>query len=104
LVFSGSFDLLTDLVIIAAFVFYGLVVFGVVILRIKKKTMHRPYKTWGYPFVPIIFTIFCIILLIVTFIESPTESIIGMLLILSGLPFYFYWKKKSCPQIKSQNS
>ncbi len=94
LVFSGSFDLLTDLVIIAAFVFYGLIVFGVILLRYKSKNIHRPYKTWGYPFVPVIFVTFCIILLAVSFYESPIKSIMGIALILSGLPFYYYWKKQ----------
>lgn len=97
LVLSGSFSLLTDLVIIAAFVFYGLVVFGVVILRIRNPKSERPYKTPGYPFVPIIFTLFCIVLLVISFVESPSKSIIGSVLIFSGLPFYFYfrWKYKA---------
>ncbi|AYD48545.1 APC family permease [Arachidicoccus soli] len=95
LVFSGSFDMLTDLVIIAAFVFYGLIVFGVIILRMQKKEIPRPYKTWGYPLVPIIFTIFCLVLLGISLVESPVKSLIGLLLILSGLPFYYYWKKNN---------
>lgn len=94
LVFSGSFDLLTDLVIIAAFVFYGLIVFGVIRLRYINKVVHRPYKTWGYPFVPVIFVIFCLILLVVSFYESPNKSLMGIALILSGLPFYYFWKRK----------
>lgn len=94
LVFSGSFDLLTDLVVIVAFSFYGLIVFGVVILRYKDKERIRPYKTLGYPIIPIIFSVFCVILLAVTFIDSPTQSLTGMFLIFSGLPFYYYWKKK----------
>src|SRR5690606_2304043 len=93
LVFSGSFDLLTDLIIIAAFIFYGLIVFGVIILRSKDQTL-RPYKTFGYPLVPLVFVAFCIVLLVVSFLESPNKSIIGLLLILSGLPFYYYWKKR----------
>src|SRR5690606_28256485 len=94
LVFSGSFDLLSDLIVIAAFVFYGLIVLGVILLRHKNRTIHRPYNTLGYPFVPIIFVAFCLILLIVSFFESPNKSIIGIGLILSGLPFYYYWRKQ----------
>lgn len=104
LVFSGSFDLLTDLIVIAAFVFYGLIVFGVILLRYKDRTIHRPYKTLGYPFVPIIFVVFCLILLIVSFLESPNKSIIGIGLILSGLPFYYYWKKEARKLIKTDES
>ena len=91
---SGSFNILSDLVVIAAFVFYGLIVFGVILLRIKRKDIERPYKTIGYPVVPIVFILFCVVLLTISIIESPGKSIAGSLLIFSGLPFYFYWKRK----------
>jgi APA family basic amino acid/polyamine antiporter len=94
LIFSGSFDTLTDLLIITAFIFFGLIVFGVVLLRIREKDLPRPYKTPGYPVVPIVFVIFCLILLVVSIIESPTKSLLGIGLIFSGLPFYYYWKRK----------
>ncbi|MGY3052867.1 APA family basic amino acid/polyamine antiporter [Pedobacter sp. UYEF25] len=95
LVFTGSFDLLTDLVVIAGFLFYGLVVFGVIILRIKNKDTFRPYKTWGYPAVPLVFVAVCIVLMVVSFIQSPAKASVGMLLIFTGLPFYYYWKAKN---------
>lgn len=94
LVFSGSFDFLTDLVIISGFIFFGMIVWGVIRLRTTMKDAERPYKTPFYPFVPTIFILFCIVLIIVSFIESPTKSIIGLTLILSGTPFYYYWKQK----------
>jgi len=94
LVFSGSFDLLTDLLIIAAFVFYGLIVLGVIVLRRRAPRLPRPYKTWGYPVVPWIFLVFCATLLVVSLVESPVKSLIGFCLIFSGLPFYYYWNKK----------
>src|SRR5690606_33368455 len=92
LVLTGSFDLLTDLVIIAAFVFYGLIVMGVMILRKKEPLKVRPFKTIGYPLVPVLFSVFCVALLVITFFESPGKSLVGMALILSGLPFYVVWK------------
>lgn len=94
LVFSGSFELLTDLVIIAAFIFNGLIVFGVIWLRSKMKEIPRLYKTPFYPFIPIVFILFCVVLTIISFYESPAKSLMGILLIVSGLPFYFYWQKK----------
>lgn len=97
LVMSGSFDFLTDLLVIAGFTFYGLVVFGVILLRFKDKT-PRPYKTIGYPVIPILFTVFCIVLLVVSLIQSPEKIIIDALLISIGLPFYFYWRKRSKTQ------
>jgi APA family basic amino acid/polyamine antiporter len=95
LVFSGSFDMLTDLLIFAAFIFYGMIVFGVIILRFKMKNTPRPYKTIGYPVVPILFVIFCVMLVVISIIEMPYESLIGFGLILSGLPFYLIWYKRS---------
>ncbi len=93
LVFSGSFELLTDLVIIAAFIFNGLIAFGVIWLRIKMKETPRPYKMPWYPFVPVVFILFCIVLTAISFYESPSKSSMGILLIVSGLPFYYYWRK-----------
>jgi len=95
LVFSGSFDLLTDLVIIAAFIFNGLIVFGVIWMRIKMKEVPRPYKTPLYPLIPIVFILFCMVLIGISFYESPAQSLIGLLLIISGLPFYYFWRKNS---------
>ncbi len=95
LVFSGSFDTLTDLLIFAAFIFYGMIVFGVIVLRFKMKDTPRPYKTIGYPVVPILFVIFCILLVAISIYEMPQESAIGLGLILSGLPFYLIWYKRS---------
>lgn len=95
LVFSGSFDMLTDLLIFAAFIFYGMIVFGVIVLRFKMKNTPRPYKTIGYPVVPILFVIFCIMLVVISIIEMPQESLIGLGLILSGLPFYLMWYRRS---------
>jgi APA family basic amino acid/polyamine antiporter len=102
---SGSFAILTELVIIAAFIFYGMIVLGVIILRIKRKDLERPYKTFGYPVVPIVFVLFCLTLLSITFVNSPVKSVIGLMLIFSGLPFYFYWRKSKdhLDYLKSEN-
>ena len=93
LVLSGTFDQLTDMLIFAAFIFYGATTFGVFILRKKMPDAPRPYKVIAYPFVPAIFILFCIVLLINTLMERPSEAIIGLGLMATGLPFYFYWKK-----------
>lgn len=95
LVFSGSFDFLTDLVVISGFIFFGLIVWGVVRLRRKMKEAPRSFKTPLYPVIPVVFVLFCILLIIISFFESPYKSLIGLGLILSGAPFYWYWNRKS---------
>ncbi len=94
LVLSGTFDQLTDMLIFAVFIFYGATVLGVFILRRRMPDVHRPYKVWGYPVVPAIFILFCIGLFINTIITRPREAAIGMILILSGIPVYFFLKRK----------
>ncbi len=94
LVLSGTFDQLTDMVIFAVFIFYGATTLGVFILRRKMPDAHRPYKVWGYPVVPAIFVLFCIGLFVNTIATRPREAVIGMILILSGIPVYFFLKRK----------
>lgn len=94
LVFSGSFDQLTDMLVFAAFIFYGATTLGVFILRKKMPDAHRPYKAWGYPVVPAVFIVFCAALVVITLIGRPREALIGLALMFSGCPFYWYWNRK----------
>jgi basic amino acid/polyamine antiporter, APA family len=94
LVLSGTFDQLTDMIIFAVFIFYGATTLGVFILRRRMPDVHRPYKVWGYPFVPAVFILFCIGLFLNTIITRPREAAIGMTLIVSGIPVYFFLKRK----------
>ncbi|PWK26786.1 APA family basic amino acid/polyamine antiporter [Arcicella aurantiaca] len=94
LVLSGTFDQLTDMLIFAAFIFYGATALGVFILRRTMPDTPRPYKVIGYPVVPAIFILFCVALIINTLIEKPYEALSGLGLMATGLPFYFYWAKK----------
>jgi APA family basic amino acid/polyamine antiporter len=64
------------------------------VLRIRRPDLARPYRVLGYPVVPILFVLVAVALLYSTLQESPRESGIGLVLILIGLPFYFYWKKR----------
>lgn len=95
LVLSGSFDQLTDMLIFAAFVFYGATTLGVFILRRRSPELPRPYRVWGYPIIPGIFLIFCVALVIITFYTRPREAMLGTILMATGLPFYWYWTRKA---------
>lgn len=95
LVFSGTFDQLTDMLVFASFLFYGSTALGVILLRIKSPEIERKYKVIGYPFVPAIFCLFCVSLFISTIINQPFSAIWGLGLIASGIPFYYWLNKKS---------
>ncbi|HYG01048.1 MAG TPA: amino acid permease [Chryseosolibacter sp.] len=104
LVLSGSFDMLTDMLIFVSWLFYGLSAAGLFILRYKLPDMPRPYKVWGYPWIPASFVLFTLVFLIVTLVtdiqryndgESPIiNSIFGLVLTAIGIPLYWYFKRK----------
>ncbi len=91
---SGQYGNLLDMVSFVIVLFYMLTVFGVIYLRIKKPELERGYKTFLYPFTPILYltigTAFCILLLI----YKPDYTLPGLGLILLGLPVYFFINKK----------
>jgi amino acid transporter len=94
LVLSGKYDDLFNLVIFASWILYGMTAAAVLVLRRSRPDLIRPYRTVGYPFVPVLFILGACVLLITTAIERPRESLLGIGLIVLGLPFYFYWKKQ----------
>lgn len=93
LVLSGTFDQLTDMIIFAVFIFYGATTLGVFILRKKMPLAVRPYKVWGYPIIPAIVILFCLGLFFNTIYSRPREAAIGLVLILTGVPFYILFNK-----------
>lgn len=94
LVFSGTFDQLTDMIIFAVFIYYGATTLGVFILRKRMPDAPRPYKVWGYPIVPAIVIIFCTALFVNTIYSRPREAAIGSVLMLTGVPLYVWFKFK----------
>lgn len=93
LVLSGRYDQLYTYVIFASVILYGMATAAVIVLRRKRPDLNRPYRTWGYPVVPIVFVLGIVSLVISTLWKSPRESLMGLALIALGLPFYFYWKR-----------
>jgi APA family basic amino acid/polyamine antiporter len=94
LLLSGQYDNLYRLVIFASWILYALAAAAVIVLRKKRPNLPRPYRVLGYPLVPILFVGVAGMLLMSTFVKSPRESIMGLLLIVAGIPFYYYWKRK----------
>jgi len=93
LVLSGTFDQLTDMIIFAVFIYYGATAFGVFVLRRKMPDAPRPYKVWGYPVVPAIFVLFCVGLIFNTFFARPREASVGVVLMLTGVPMYWWFTR-----------
>jgi APA family basic amino acid/polyamine antiporter len=92
LVLSGKYDELLDFVIFGSWILYAMATASVFVLRRKRPDLARPYKTFGYPIVPGLFLVGATLLEISTLLNLPRQSIAGIVLILLGLPFYFYWR------------
>jgi APA family basic amino acid/polyamine antiporter len=94
LVLSGRYSQLYTYVIFASVILYGMATAAVIVLRFKRPDMPRPYRTLGYPFVPVVFVLAIACLVVSTLLKSPRESLMGIALVSLGLPFYFYWKRR----------
>jgi APA family basic amino acid/polyamine antiporter len=95
LVLSGRYSQLYTYVIFASVILYGMAAAAVIVLRYKRPDLPRPYRTLGYPVVPVVFVIAIACLVVSTLLKSPRESLMGVVLVSLGLPFYFYWRKRS---------
>lgn len=87
---SGSFDTLTNYVIFGSWIFYTLVGSSIFVFRRKYPDAERPYRAFGYPVVPMLFVLTAGGLLVNTVISDTFNSLIGIFLILIGLPVYYY--------------
>ena len=90
---SGSYVGLLSFAMFAAWIFYGLAVLGVIVLRIKRPEWERPYRMWGYPVTPLLFAVASLWLVANTLVTKPLPSLAGLALIVSGLPVYFWWRR-----------
>ncbi len=93
LAMSGSFDTLTDYAIFGSWIFYALITSSIFIFRRKEPDAPRPYRAWGYPVIPVVFLLVSGWLLISTLVNSPQQSVSGLILIILGLPVYYLLTK-----------
>jgi APA family basic amino acid/polyamine antiporter len=94
LVLSGRFEELYTYVMFASWILYGMTGVAVLVLRRTRPDMPRPYRTVGYPGVPVLFVLGAAAVVGFTLRQSPRESLLGLAIILAGLPFYFHWRRR----------
>ncbi|MEX0936242.1 MAG: amino acid permease [Pirellulales bacterium] len=90
---DSIFELLTNFVIFSASIFYLLAVLAVMVLRSTRPDLPRPYRTWGYPIVPLAFCTVYVWFLTQIYLSKPLESRVGLLLIAAGVPVYFAYRR-----------
>ncbi|MFH1175835.1 MAG: amino acid permease [Acidobacteriota bacterium] len=95
LTLSGSYSQLYTYVIFAATLFNVATGAAVIVLRRTHPELARPYRVWGYPWVPAAFIVGCGLLVVNTLLEKPVESLLGLGLVALGLPAYAYWRHRA---------
>ncbi len=90
---SGSYGQLLDYIIFAVLVFYILTITGLFVLRVKQPDAPRPYKAFGYPFLPALYIVMAAIIGAVLLRYKPQYTWPGLILVLLGIPVYMYWSR-----------
>lgn len=92
-VYGNVYTQLLEYIVSADLIFYVLMAAALMVLRRKAPAAERPYRTWGYPFVPIVSIVLAAVLIVDLAFLAPTTSGIGIVIVLSGAPIYFLWRK-----------
>ncbi|MBV8895917.1 MAG: amino acid permease [Acidobacteriaceae bacterium] len=93
LLLTGSYESLIDYALFGTWIFYGLMIAGVMVLRRTRPHLPRPYRMWGYPVTPIVFVAITIWFLGNMLVTRPGPAFAGLALILTGVPAYFLWRR-----------
>ena len=91
---SGTYGQLLDYVVFAVLIFYVLTIFGIFLLRKSKPSVERPYKAFGYPFIPMIYIVLAVLVMIILLIFKPGYTWPGVIIVIIGIPVYYLWSKK----------
>jgi APA family basic amino acid/polyamine antiporter len=94
---TGTFDILTDIYVFVLWIFYAMTGSAVFVLRRRMPDAERPYRTWGYPVIPVLFLVVALFLLVNTFIATPGRAVSGFLLVIAGLPVYAFYSRRAEP-------
>jgi APA family basic amino acid/polyamine antiporter len=90
---SGTYQSLYEYMVFALLLFFAATGLAVFVLRRRRPEKTRPYRTWGYPIVPLIFIFMCLAVFLNIVLAQPLKSLAGAGLLLAGWPAYFVWRR-----------
>ena len=96
--FGNLYTQLLEYIVPADLVMFAVMVVAVVVLRRRAPHLQRPYRTWGYPFVPAVYVSLALLLVVDLAYLAPSTSGIGYLIVASGLPVYLAWRRRLAPR------
>lgn len=95
LVLSGTYQELYSYSMFAAWLFLGLTSIALIRLRIIAPEMPRPFRLWGYPWIPLGFGVAAFAIALNLWLVRPVRSSLGLALIVAGIPFFHHWRRKN---------
>ncbi len=98
LVLTGTFETLLTYVTVVIVLFSALTVGSVLVLRIAQPELPRPYRSWGYPWIPLCFILANLVIAMATLWENPLESLLGAGIVALGIPAYYLWSSHREPE------
>ncbi|HKO35931.1 MAG TPA: amino acid permease [Pyrinomonadaceae bacterium] len=99
--YGNVYTQLLEYIISADLIFYALMVGAVILMRRKAPGLNRPYRTLGYPLVPIVYIVLALLIVLDLAYLAPWTSGIGYLIVLTGIPAYFIWRRSAASQAKT---
>jgi APA family basic amino acid/polyamine antiporter len=93
--YGNLYNDLLDYVVFAALLFYALTIIGVFVLRAKRPGIDRPYRAFGYPFVPALYVAAAAAIMLVLLLYKTQNSGKGLAIVLIGLPVYWLWSRRA---------
>jgi len=93
--YGNVYTQLLEYIVPADLVLYALMVAAVIILRKKAPNLERPYRTWGYPWVPLVYIVLAALLAVDLLWLAPSTSGVGYLIVLTGIPVYLAWRRRA---------
>lgn len=90
---SGTYGNLLDYVIFAVLLFFALTILAIFILRTKRPDIPRPYKAFGYPYIPALYILTTIVIMVILLIYKPNYTFPGLGIVLLGIPVFYLWRR-----------
>jgi APA family basic amino acid/polyamine antiporter len=100
---SGTYQALYEYMVFALLLFFAATGLAVVLLRHRRPEARRPYRTWGYPAVPLLFVLVCLAIFLSLLVSQPLKSAAGLALLGAGLPAFFIWRRRQPPGASAGN-
>jgi APA family basic amino acid/polyamine antiporter len=93
--YGNLYSDLLDYVVFSVLIFYVLTIAGIFVLRAKRPDAERPYRAFGYPFVPLLYIVAAVAIMFVLLLYKTQTTWPGLVIVLLGVPVYLLWSRRS---------